>query len=138
MEKRFTILIGDRNRHVREFLRREMIEEGYQVREAKNGQEVISDIYSHEHLDLLILDPDMPDVNISAILEKLENRIPVLPVVIHAFPSDYMEDLDIRKIAPFVEKRGDSIVHLKRIVLETLSKSYSTRFHPKQKIESQS
>ena len=97
MKGSFTILIADRNRHVREFLRREMIKEGYHVREAKNGQEVLREVYTHEHLDLLILDPDLPDVNISIILEKLENRIPALPVVIHAFPSDYIDDPDILK-----------------------------------------
>jgi len=131
-------LIADRNRHVREFLRREMIEEGYHVREAKNGQEVLREVYTHEHLDLLILDPDLPDVNISTILEKLENRIPALPVVIHAFPSDYIDDPDILKKTPFVEKRGDSIEHLKSVVSEILWKSYPQKFDPNQEIDSQS
>lgn len=131
-------MIADRNRHVREFLRREMIAEGYHVREAKNGQEVLREVYTHEHLDLLILDPDLPDINLSTIFEKLENRIPTLPVVIHGFPSDYIDDPDVLKKMPFVEKRGDSIEHLKRVVFEVLWNSYPQKFHPNQEIESQS
>ncbi len=137
MEKTFTILIADRNRHVREFLKREMIKEGYQVREAKNGREVLRKVYNHEHLDLLILDLDLPDVSISTIFEKLENRIPTLPVVIHAFPSDYIDDPDVLKKALFVEKRGDSIDHLKRAVFDILWNSHPEKFEPNQEIESQ-
>ena len=138
MKKEFTILIADRNRHVREFLRREMIKEGYQVREAKNGKEVLRKVYNHEHLDLLIMDPDLPDVSISTIFEKLENRIPTLPVVIHGFPPDYIDKPDILKKTPFVEKRGDSIEHLKRVVFDILWKSHPDKFEPNQEIESQS
>lgn len=123
MEKPFTILIADRNRHVREFLRREMIKVGYHVREAKNGQEVLREVYTHEHLDLLILDPDLPDVNMSTILKKLENRIPPLPVVIHGFPPEYVDNPDVLEKTPFVEKRGDSIEQLKKVAFEVLQNS---------------
>lgn len=37
MAKKFTILTADRNRNVREFLKREMIAEGYRVKVAKIG-----------------------------------------------------------------------------------------------------
>jgi DNA-binding NtrC family response regulator len=115
-----------------------MMKEGYHVREAKNGQEVLKEVYTHERLDLLILDPDLPDVSTSTILEKLENRIPELPVVIHAFPADYSDDPDILKKVPFVEKGGDSIEHLKSVVCETLSKCYPPKYHPKKGIEAPS
>lgn len=128
-------MIADRNRHVRGFLKREMIKEGYHVREAKNGREILKEIYTHEHLDLLIFDPDLPDINISTMLEKLEDRIPALPVVIHAFPSDDMDDPDILKKVPFVEKRGDSIEHLKSVVLEVLLKTYPQKFNPNQEMK---
>lgn len=41
MEKKFTLLIADRNRNVREFLKRELIAEGYGVKVARNGQEIL-------------------------------------------------------------------------------------------------
>ena len=123
MGEQFTILIADRNPHVREFLRREMIAEGYGVRLAKNGREVLKWAYHHEPLDILILDPDMPGASELAILEKIEDRIPTLPVVVHAFPSEYAKFPAVLSGAAFVEKRGNSIEHLKKIVFQLLHNS---------------
>ena len=71
MKQGFTILIADRNPHIREFLRREMMAEGYRARLAKNGREVLRLVYQRGPLDLLILDPDLPDAGEVPVLEKL-------------------------------------------------------------------
>jgi DNA-binding NtrC family response regulator len=116
----FTILIADRNSHVREFLRREMASEGFQVRLAQNGTEVLKWIYHHEHVDLLILDPDFPDSEKSELIKKLSDRIPSLPVIIHTFPSEEELDYSALKKAVFVEKGGSSVEDLKQMVLKLL------------------
>ncbi len=120
MTAKFTILIADRNPHVREFLRREMAEEGYLVRLAESGREVLRWSYCPEPLDLLILDPELPDVESTALFAQLANRIPMLPMVIHAFA--YSEELpkEVCGEIAFVEKRGNSIDHLKTVVGEIL------------------
>ena len=123
MEKEFTILVADRNRHVREFLKREMMAEGYRVRLAKNGREALKWIYHHEPLDLLILDLDLPDVSELAILKKLDDRVPALPVVVHTLLSDYANHPALSGAAAFVEKAGNSIERLKKVVFETLHKA---------------
>jgi DNA-binding NtrC family response regulator len=120
VEREFTILIAGRNRHVREFLKREMMAEGYKVRLAKGAREVMEYAYSHESPDLLILDLDLPDATEVDMLEKLNNRIPTLPVVIHSFLSDYANCPAHLSTAAFVEKSGTSIDHLKKVVLELL------------------
>lgn len=125
MEKGFTILVADRNGHVREFLKREMMAEGYHVRLAKSGREVLELIYQPEPLDLLILDLDLPDVSESAILEKLNDRIPSLPVVVHTLLSDYANHPAIQNVSAFVEKEGNSIERLKKVVFELLHKHNS-------------
>lgn len=56
MRDSFTILIADRNRHVRELLRREFEADGYRVRLARDDRQVLTVINSAEPLDLLILD----------------------------------------------------------------------------------
>ncbi len=56
MEKTYKILIADRNSHVREFIRREMLAEGYSVQLAENGREVLKWAYHRESADLLILE----------------------------------------------------------------------------------
>ena len=118
-----TILIADRNSHVREFLRREMASEGFQVRLAQSGREVLKWIYHHEHVDLLILDPDFPDSEESELLKKLANRIPSLPLIIHALRSDEDSDFSALKQAVFVEKGGSSVEELKHMVKKLLSLS---------------
>jgi len=118
--KKFTILIADRNRNVREFLKREMIEAGYSVRVAGNGREVLKWVYNYEPIDLLILDPDLPDAGELSILEKIVGRIPTLPVVVHAFSSDYANNPSVMDTIAFVEKNGSSIEHLKKVIFELL------------------
>lgn len=125
----FNILIADRNPRVREFLKREMMAEGCKVRLAENGKEVLKWAYHHDPLDLLILDPDLPDTDESSLFEKLEDRIPILPVVIHTFLSDYGNNSAVLRAAAFVEKSGNSIERLKKVVLEVLQRSNPDRSH---------
>ena len=122
MREGYNILIADRNPHVRELLRREMRLEGYQVQLAKTGREVINYTLHQDSFDLLILDPDLPDTDESSLLKKLGERIPPLPVVVHAFFSENSERQDVLTTVTFVEKRGSSIDHLKKIVSEILEK----------------
>lgn len=125
MKKKFQILIADRNPNVREFLRREMQDQdqGYQVKTAQNGKDVLRWAYHEDASDLVILDPDLPDANEISVLKRLENRIPVLPVVIHAFPSDYDEQsVSFKNVAAFVEKRGNSVERLTEVVSDILSR----------------
>ena len=123
MKEKFTILIADRNPHVREFLKREMVTEGYEVRLAENGREVLKLTYQTEAPDLLILDPDMPDTEVAFILKKLQSRIPVIPVIIHTFISDYADIEEFFTTAVFVEKKGNSVESLKEMVSDILNKN---------------
>ena len=120
LAQEYTLLIADRNRYVREFLGREMVKEGYQIRFAKTGAEVLRWIYNPDPVDLLIMDPDFPDINPLALLERIEDRIPTLPVVVHAFASEQIPQTGILSTFTFVEKEGGSIEDLKRVVLQML------------------
>ena len=122
MEKKIKILVADRNQHVREFLKRELMAEGYRVRLAKNVQEVLKRVYHTETLDLLILDPDLPGTDKLALLKKLGNRIPALPVVIHTYLTDYNDYTNELSKLAFVEKSGSSVESLKKMVHEILRK----------------
>ena len=126
VKKEYKILIADRNSHVREFLRREMLAEGYSVELAENGREVLKWAYHREPADLLILDPDLPDAEESLLLKKLKQRIPYLPVVFHTFFSDYLSASKIINPTEFVEKGGSSIEKLKKVVNEILNKTAET------------
>ena len=118
MEKKFTILIADRNPHVRKFLKRELASEGYRIRIAENATEVLKRANHAESLDLIIIDPDSFHEDRTTLLKRLQNRIPILPIVIHSFQSDDNPyPVDSRHII-FVEKREDSIELLKKIAMK--------------------
>jgi len=133
MREGFTILIADRNPHVRELLKREMSAEGYGVRVAQNGHQVLKWSYDASPLDLLIMDPDLPDMDSTVLIERLKNRIPTLPMIIHAFVSDYPRHPEGSDAVVFLEKEGSSIESLKQIVERLLTRSNSTKEIPVEK-----
>ncbi len=122
MKQEYTILIADRNPRVRAFLKREMKNKGYQILLAGTGHEVLRRVFGNEPLHLLIIDPDLPDVGRSQILEKLQDRIPPLPTIIHSFSIDNDILSDTSDHIVFVEKGGGSIERLKQISGELLKK----------------
>ena len=127
MKKEFRILIADRNRNVRNYLQREMTSAGYRVHLAGNAREVIKWTFHHGPLDLIILDPDLPDSDASRILEDVLARIPAVPVIVHTHLSEYQRDSDVMKNVVFVEKRGISVERLKQVVHEALIRRSSIR-----------
>ncbi len=124
----FRILIADRNRHVREFLKREFREAGFRVQVAKDCAEVLMMVDVNDPPDLLILDLEMPPGGSIQILEKMQARMPPLPVVIHAFLAEYVNQPSLRQAAALVEKKGNTD-RLKTTVMEVLRRHYPERLH---------
>lgn len=127
MNNLFRILIADKNRHVREFLRREFRGSGYRVQVAKDSEEVLMMVDAKEPPDLLIIDLEMPRGDGLETLEWLEARLPPLPVVIHAFLSEQPHHSAIENAAAVVQKEGDTN-RLKTVVLDVLKRYYPERF----------
>lgn len=127
MRKECVILIADRNPHIREFLQRELTAEGYRVFLAENGRQVLKWAGHGDLIDLLILDPDLPDMNEVVLLQKLKARMPVLPIILHTWMADYDPTAAFFNGALFVEKNGSSVESLKHAVMDLLG-------HPRQKI----
>lgn len=120
MKNQFTILIADRNSHVRRFLEREMTAAGYQVHLAESFTEVLKCAFRHEPLDLVILDPDLPGAEDNNILQRLLDRVPALPVIVHSYPAEYTNATQPGSVF-FVEKKGSSVERLKQVVHEILA-----------------
>ena len=125
--KSIHILITERNPHMREFLKREMEAEGYIVRSAVNGREMLNQVYQNQPLDLIILDPDMPDVDVSETLKLLKDRVPQVIIVLHTYFTDYEEWGKMLDGAIFVEKQGSSIVGLKQVISSHLKSEMPSR-----------
>jgi DNA-binding NtrC family response regulator len=124
----FTVLIADRNRHVREFLRRELMSAGYLVQVAKDGREVMKMTAVDDPPDLLILDLDLPYVNGVSILEELQNRNSPMPVIVHTFHTEWMRHPTVQRAAGLCEKSGNNIQGIKETVAQVLRKWYPYRF----------
>ncbi len=129
MKKIFTILVADKNRNVRDFLRRELSAEGYNVAVARDGGEILAEIDREDGVDLLVFDLETPDADSSKIFEKSQNRRPPLPVVIHTFLTEESErDFSLNKGEIYIEKSGN-IEHLKTAIADMLN-----RFYPDQSL----
>jgi len=126
MNSQFRILIADRNRHVREFLRREFREAGFRAQVAKDVPEILMMIDVKDPPDLLILDLDVPYGDPLEILERLHAREPPLPVVIHSFLSEHSNKPYLKRAAALVEKRAD-VDCLKKTVEKVLQVHYPDR-----------
>jgi len=127
MNKTFTILIADRNRNVRDFLRRELSAEGYEVAVAEDGGGILAEIDRKPGVDLLVFDLEMPDADSSKIFEKTKNRRPPLPVVIHTFLTEECQrDFNQDKGEIYIEKSGN-IDHLKTAIADMLKRFYPDR-----------
>ena len=128
MDDKFTLLIADRNRNVREFLRREFSADGYAVKLAKDDRELMNIIETDASGDLLILDLDMPYFGGPEVLEQIRRLKPSLPVVVHTFPTDHSAHEAVKNVAAFLEKKGTNIDHLKAVVRAVLQRCYPKRF----------
>ena len=129
MEKRFTILVADRNRRIRQFLMRELAAEGYRVLLAEDKNDLLQIIRRDDTLDLLILDDELLVQEESRILEQLENRIPRLPLIVHSHSKECVEPSLAREAAALVEKKGN-IGELKNTVDRVLHGGHPSRVDP--------
>jgi len=107
MEERFTILVADRNRRIRQFLMRELAAEGYRVLLAEDRNDLLRIIRRDDTLDLLILDDELLVPEESRILEQLGNRVPRLPLILHSYSKECVELSVAREAAALVEKKGN-------------------------------
>ncbi len=126
------ILIADRNRNVRDLLRRELTAEGYVVEVARDAREVLGRINGEDPPQLLILDLEIPFLDEPEVWARLQDRQPPLPVVIHTFLPEYPTNLTLPITAAFLEKKGDTD-QLKAVVAEVIGKHYPERLPAREK-----
>jgi DNA-binding NtrC family response regulator len=118
----FTILIADRNPRVRGFLQREMSQQGYRIRLAESARDLLQWPFEKDPIDLIILDPDLPDAVDPHLTSMLRERLPSVPVILHAHPSQGLLEPAAAKSFILVEKGGSSVECLKKLA-EVILKS---------------
>jgi CheY-like chemotaxis protein len=123
----FTILIADKNKNVREFLRREFVADGYDVKLAKDDREMVALSTEDPAPDLLICDLEIPYADGPDSLERLEDALPLLPIVVYTLLTEHANHRAVKKAAAFLEKRGNDIDDLKDTVTKVLQNYYPSR-----------
>jgi len=115
------ILIADKNPNIRSLIVREFKSDGYQVRHAGTVSEILYNISGLSgHPILLILDPDLPDADSTSLEKILNERIPHIPVIIHALKPDFLNNNRFVHAKEIIEKDDKSIESLKNAVAKTL------------------
>lgn len=102
------ILVTDINHHVRALLKREFQKEGHTVYLAKNGNEAKQIVFGPNPLDLIILDPELPELSGRSLFTDVLNRIPPVQVIVHTY-EEFFSVLAAGRNIHFVEKNAASI-----------------------------
>jgi len=78
----FTVVLADRNRHIRELLAREFTREGFTVKDCGLGRDAA--LLAATGADALVVDADLPDMDVLSVLRLARRERPNLPVIVHA------------------------------------------------------
>lgn len=128
MKDTFKILVADSNRNVREFLRRELLSQGYEIGVSGNGPELLSIIETDGLLDLLVLDPDLPLLDEEAVCSLLDGRLPPLPMILYGYGEERRHRSLLPFVCAFVERAGE-VETLEEAVVRALAAWYPQRFN---------
>lgn len=111
----FHVVVTDINHHVRNFLQRELENEGYTVYSIKTGRLTDELLCSSAPLDVIILDPELFPCFDKTFVEDITRRHPYLHIIIHTYADSINGFLPGNNIH-LVEKNGQSIRSLKAII----------------------
>ena len=89
-----TILVAEDDEEVRHLINNILVEFGYTIIEAKDGEDAISKFNNHANIDLLILDSVMPKKNGKAVYNEISAINPHIKVI---FTSGYTRDVILDK-----------------------------------------
>ena len=86
----FHILVADDDKHTRMLLRAGLESENYTVSTAENGEQAL-ELLDREHIDLVILDVMMPEMDgyeFTQIVRQTDSTLPILMVTAKHLPED--------------------------------------------------
>lgn len=107
------ILVADRNPHIRRYLARELRSPNCDVIPVESMAQLRQWILSQRPMDLLILDPNLPEDGVAQCLEALLKQIPTVPIIIHSLPGDASVPRIQGERFTYIEKNGTSANALK-------------------------
>lgn len=90
-----TILVVDDESQIRRVMRTALSSHGYRIVEARNGEEALKKLRG-EHLDLVILDVNMPDMDGVEVCREVRavSQVPIIMLTVRAAEKDKVRALD--------------------------------------------
>ena len=85
-----TLLVVDDDESIRLLLRDEFCDSGYNVVTAVDGEEGVV-AFSEQHVDVVVLDLNMPKLTGEQVARKLKSQAPDVPVVIYTANPERLE-----------------------------------------------
>lgn len=101
------ILLAERNPNVRGLIRRELLQEGYSVHTVKDGKELCCRLEGEQIPDLILLDPELPYLELENVMQCVLRRTTTLPLVLYGFFSAEFPCAFEEKALALVEKNAD-------------------------------
>ena len=101
-----TILVVDDEESIRRLYQFELMDEGYNVILAADGQEALQKV-EQENPDLVILDIRMPKVDGIEFLDRFTRTGKKLPIIINSAYTDYRMDLTTWAAETYMVKSSD-------------------------------
>ncbi len=117
------VLVVDDEVHIRELIKFYLNKEGYEIREANNGQEAL-EIIENEYIDLAIVDIMMPIMDGYEFVEKMKEvrDIPAIMLTAKGTSEDKLKGFDLG-VDDYVVKPFDASELMARV--KTILKRYS-------------
>lgn len=103
----FNILVLDRNKNVREFLRREFDRLGYEVELIQDDSELAARLLDGRSPNLVIMDLMLWSEDGLSLLTELHETFAETPVIVYSSMSECEQESLDRGAAAFVDKQGE-------------------------------
>jgi len=101
-----TLLVVDDDESIRLLLRDEFCDNGYNVVTAIDGEEGVV-AFSEQHVDVVVLDLNMPKLTGEQVAKKLKNQAPGVPIIIYTANPERLEKDDDISYDSLVYKSSD-------------------------------
>lgn len=117
--KSLKLLVAERNGNIRDLLRREFEEEGFEVDVAADASSLRDRLEAGTGYALVVLDEELPNAGAETVQDMCARLAPEMTIILHVFPGG--QGGGENGALPAVEKSGD-FERLKRAAFEALSK----------------
>ena len=82
------VILIERNRHVRQFIFRELKTIGYRVQAFRNGMEFLEKLPDIPSDAPIIIDRDLADMDIHQAIAAIRQHRPSQPIIVHTFDDE--------------------------------------------------